>query len=69
MSDESFTDKVARCKQLLPLPDLMAKVGHGTGKSDTDGNFLISSPFRQDRNPSFSVYRKDGEWKWKEPTP
>ena len=66
MSDESFTDKVARCKQLLPLPDLMAKVGHGTGKSDTDGNFLISSPFRQDRNPSFSVYRKDGEWKWKD---
>ena len=62
MSDE-LLDKA---KRSLPLPELLRRLGdYAPSPAETGkGAFLIRSPLREDRNPSFSVYRRDGEWKW-----
>jgi len=55
-----------KAKQVLPLPELMRRLGdYAPTSTDTGrGAFLIRSPLREDKSPSFSVYRKDGEWRW-----
>ena len=55
-----------RAKRALPLPELMRRLNdYAPSMAETGkGAFLIKSPLREDRNPSFSVYRRDGEWKW-----
>lgn len=62
MSDDAL-DKAQR---ILPLPELMRRMGdYAASPAETGkGGFLIKSPLREDKNPSFSVYRRDGEWKW-----
>lgn len=62
MSDEPLD----KAKQVLPLPELLRRLGdYAPTATDTGrGAFLIKSPLREDRNPSFSVYRKDNEWRW-----
>jgi len=62
LSDESFDT----AKRILTLPELMRRLGdYAPSPAETGkGAFLIKSPLREDRNPSFSVYRKDGEWRW-----
>lgn len=59
-------DALDKAKRVLPLPELMRRLGDyaPTPAETGKGQFLIKSPLREDRNPSFSVYRKDGEWKW-----
>ena len=58
MSDE-LLDKA---KRSLPLPELLRRLGdYAPSPAETGkGAFLIRSPLREDRNPSFSVYRRDG---------
>lgn len=54
-----------RAKGLLPLPDLLAKLGDATPSgAQVARGFLIRSPLREDRNPSFSVYIRNGVWRW-----
>lgn len=62
MSDDS----IDKAKRVLPLPELMRRLGdYAPSEAEVSrGGFLIRSPLREDRNPSFSVYRRDGEWRW-----
>lgn len=62
MSDDSLE----RAKRLLPLPALMQRLGDHvpTSAKEAKTGFLINSPLREDRNPSFSVYLHNGEWRW-----
>jgi hypothetical protein len=62
LSDEALE----KAKRVLPLPELLRRLGdYAPSPAETGkGAFLIKSPLREDRNPSFSVYRRDGEWKW-----
>ena len=59
-------DALDKAKRILPLPELMRRLGdYAASPAETGkGGFLIKSPLREDKNPSFSVYRRDGEWKW-----
>lgn len=59
-------DALDKAKRLLPLPELMRRLGdYAPSPAETGrGGFLIKSPLREDKSPSFSVYRRDGEWKW-----
>jgi len=48
-------------KRRLPLPQLMAQLGHGD-RARTSAR----CPFHQDSTPSFSVYQqRDGAWAWR----
>jgi hypothetical protein len=62
MSDDS----IDRAKRVLPLPELLRRLGdYAPSPAETGrGAFLIRSPLRDDKNPSFSLYHRDGEWKW-----
>jgi hypothetical protein len=56
-----FVDSIARCKAVLPLPDLWKKLGlRGEPKRS------CLSPFRDETNPSFSVFQKGQLWFWKD---
>lgn len=56
-----FRNNIALAKALLPLPDLMWRVGDGDRAKKS-----ARCPFHDDRNPSFSVFRApSGAWKWK----
>jgi hypothetical protein len=48
-------------KAKLPLPDLMAVCGDGDRAKKS-----ARSPFRDETNPSFSVFQTDGRWFWKD---
>ena len=58
---EDFTQVLARCRQSLPLPDLMAKLGKGHLAKPK-----ALSPFRDESNPSFGIFERDGRWFWKD---
>jgi hypothetical protein len=52
---------IEMAKQLLPLPELMAKLGLGEHAKKS-----AKCPLHDDRQNSFSVYTNgDGEWRWK----
>ncbi|MFO1487360.1 MAG: DUF3987 domain-containing protein [Verrucomicrobiota bacterium] len=54
-------DLLAKAKQRLPLPALMAQCGHGDRAKKS-----ARCPFHEDSSASFSLYqRADGAWAWK----
>jgi hypothetical protein len=54
-------DSIAECKSKLPLPELWHRLAlPGEPKK------LCSSPFREDKHPSFSVFQRDGLWFWRD---
>ena len=59
--DTDFEEIFSRCRDIMPLPDLMEKLGKGAAAKSS-----ARSPFREDNNPSFGIYQKDGRWKWKD---
>lgn len=59
--DTDFDEIFTRCRESLPLPALMEKLG----KADF-AKTKARSPFREDKNPSFGIYQADGKWKWKD---
>lgn len=50
------------CKQRLPLPALMSKLGYGTEYQKAS----CRSPFRDEKNPSFGIFQHDGNWFFKD---
>jgi 5S rRNA maturation endonuclease (ribonuclease M5) len=57
----TLRDSIAHCKALLPLPELWRRLAlPGEPKK------LCSSPFREDRHPSFSVFQREGLWFWRD---
>lgn len=52
---------IDEAKAKLPLPDLMALLGHGDAAKSK-----AKSPFREERNPSFGIYESAGKWRWKD---
>jgi len=50
------------CKQRLPLPALMSKLGFGSEFQKAS----CRSPFREDKNPSFGIFQHEGRWFWKD---
>jgi hypothetical protein len=57
----TLRDSIARCKAVLPLPELWRRlVLPGEPKR------LCGSPFREDKHPSFSVFQRDGLWFWRD---
>ena len=52
---------VAEAKQLISINDICLELGISSelGRS-------CKSPFREDRNPSFSVFERNGECFWKD---
>jgi hypothetical protein len=51
-----------QARQKLPLDSLMAAMGHGDAAKSK-----AKSPFRDDKNPSFGIYRAtDGRLRWKD---
>jgi DNA primase len=56
-----LNESIAQCKTALPLPELWKKLGlRGEPKQS------CLSPFRDEANPSFSVFQKNGLWFWKD---
>jgi hypothetical protein len=54
-------DSLRECKRALPLPKLWCLLAlPGEPKRS------CQSPFRQDHNPSFSVFEQDGLWFWRD---
>ena len=54
-------DNILEAKRLLPLPQLMEKLGHGDAAKKT-----ARCKFHEDTDASFSVYQtKTGAWRWK----
>jgi len=54
-------DSLRECKRRLPLPELWCLLAlRGEPKRSCE------SPFREDRNPSFSVFEQDGLWFWRD---
>ena len=51
---------ILEAKRKLPLPDLMAALGHGQAAQRQ-----CPCPFHDDTNPSFSVFQKEDRWGWK----
>lgn len=59
----SSSPEIAAAKQRLPLPDLLARYGHATPSNGGS----MKSPFRPDeKNPSFSIFRRPDGWGWKD---
>ena len=53
--------EIDQLKQKLPLPDLMSRMGFQ--------DFAVASccsPFREDKNPSWGIFQRDGIWLWKD---
>lgn len=54
-------DLLREAKRRLPLPALMARLGH-----EDRAKRSARCPFHDDGSPSFSVYRRrDGGWAWR----
>lgn len=54
-------DSITRCKVALPLPELWHKLGlRGEPKRS------CLSPFRDEKEPSFSVFEQKGMWFWRD---
>lgn len=59
----SHSPEITAAKQRLPLPDLLARYGHATPSHGGS----MKSPFRPDeKNPSFSIFRKADGYGWKD---
>lgn len=56
--------KIEEAKAALPLPLLMRRLGDLPDSVNPDKPFVICSPLREDRNPSFSVFRGLRGWRW-----
>src|SRR5712671_533157 len=52
---------IAELKRLCPLPVLMKRIGYGKFAKPT-----CTSPFRDDKNPSWGIYEKNRLWKFKD---
>jgi hypothetical protein len=52
---------VAEAKRLLPLPELMERLGCGD-RAEHNARCPFHSP---DRNPSFGIFQRDDQWFWK----
>lgn len=52
---------VADLKQRCPLPELMHRLGMGQFAKRQ-----VRSPFRQDKNPSWGIFQKEGNWYFKD---
>lgn len=52
---------VNRCKERMPMPILWSHLGIASKPLRS-----MRSPFREDRNESFSVFEHDGRWFWKD---
>jgi len=50
------------CKQRLPLPALMSKLGFGSEFQKAS----CRSPFREEKNPSFGIFQHEGRWFFKD---
>ena len=50
------------CKQRLPLPALMSKLGFGSEFQKAS----CRSPFRDEKNPSFGIFQHEGRWFFKD---
>jgi len=50
------------CKQRLPLPALMSKLGFGSEFQKAS----CLSPFRDEQNPSFGIFQHEGRWFFKD---
>ena len=53
--------EIDQLKQKLPLPDLMERMGYGE-----HAVAACCSPLRDDRNPSWGIFQRDGIWLWKD---
>jgi len=67
-SKDQWKSAIKRAKVLLPLPDLLRKLGLNPPGGDR-GN--MPSPFRgkageKCKTPSFSVFKRGAEWGWKD---
>jgi hypothetical protein len=60
-SPEANHNEIDTLKSRLPLPDLMKKLGLGEYAKPS-----CKSPFRQDQNPSWGIFERDGRWYWKD---
>jgi 5S rRNA maturation endonuclease (ribonuclease M5) len=59
--ERQLRETIAECKRLFPLPELWHRLPlPGEPKK------LCSSPFREDKHPSFSVFERDGLWFWRD---
>ena len=59
----SSSPEITAAKQRLQLPDLLARYGHATPAHGGS----MKSPFRPDeKNPSFSIFKKADGWGWKD---
>jgi len=57
-------DSLSKCKQKLPLPELWRVLAlRGEPRRS------MPSPFREDKNDSFSVFQKEGKWYFKDHNP
>jgi acetoin utilization deacetylase AcuC-like enzyme len=53
--------EISACKAKLPLPDLWRRLDMAGAPRKS-----MKSPFRDDRNDSFSVFEHNGKWFWKD---
>tara|TARA_R100000808_G_scaffold14671_1_gene34502 strand:+ start:231 stop:2231 length:2001 start_codon:yes stop_codon:yes gene_type:complete len=53
--------ELSEIKRLVPLPTLMRRMGYEQHATQS-----CSSPFREDRNPSWGIFEKEGQWFWKD---
>jgi hypothetical protein len=56
-----LSELVQAAKQRLPLPDLMRHLGLGEYAKAS-----CRSPLREDNNPSWGIFHRDGMWLWKD---
>jgi putative DNA primase/helicase len=57
----NLRDSLRECKLRLPLPELARLLCPGWEPKRS-----CQSPFREDRNPSFSIFQQDGLWFWRD---
>ena len=56
-----LSERVQAAKQRLPLPDLMQYLAVGEYAKAS-----CRSPLREDKNPSWGIFHRDGQWLWKD---
>ena len=56
-----LSDHVQVLKGACPMPDLMERIGLGDHAKTS-----CTSPFREDRNPSFGVFQSGSNWFFKD---
>jgi hypothetical protein len=58
MENAELRAKIDKAKPLLPMPDLMRRLGY----SEKHISETALCPFHNDHHPSFSVFQKNGAW-------